>query len=426
MAVCKLHVTRCDGQITMNMLDGIRVLSFTHFLMGPLGAQFLGDLGADVVAVESPEGAFQRKWSPNNAYVGEESLLFACANRNKRSLALNLRSEKGIRIAERLMARSDVVIENFRPGVMDRLGLGYERAKELNPKIIYASATGYGPDGPYRDKPGQDLLIQALSGIAAITGRAPDGARAVGVSVVDHHGATLLALGVVAALNRVHRTGEGCRLDVCLLAAALDLQTEGLTAYLNGPRPTPIRQPGCVAGWHMQAPYGIYPAHDGSIAISLCTNKELGEALEEPELSAISDDDDYPRRDEISALTERGTRKFTLAELKTRLAAAHVWHMVVNDYEAVEQDPQVQHNRHIMQVPSAASDATLKLLSHPIRYDGEVLKVRLSPQPLGAQTREILAELGYGPGEIEQHINEGVVGVPEVKRERTKYQLKWT
>jgi crotonobetainyl-CoA:carnitine CoA-transferase CaiB-like acyl-CoA transferase len=392
--------------------------------MGPLGTQFLGDLGADVIAVEALDGAFQRKWSPNNAYVGEESMLFACANRNKRSLALNLRSPKGIRVAEELIAKADVVIENFRPGVMDRLGLGYERAQKLNPKIIYASATGYGPDGPYRDKPGQDLLIQALTGIAAVTGRAPDGARAVGVSVVDHHGAALLALGVLAALNRAQRTGEGCRVDVSLLAAALDLQTEGLTAYLNGPRPTPVRQPGNVSGWHMQAPYGIYPARDGSIAISLCTNKELGGALEEPELAAIPDDDDFPRRDEISALTERGTRKFTLAELQPRLAAAHVWHMAVNDYEEVERDPQVQHNQHIMNVASAASNASLKLLSHPVRYNGEIPEVRLSPQPLGAQTREILGELGYSPSDIEEHVMDGVVGVPEVKRAQKKYELK--
>ncbi|MEP7456210.1 CaiB/BaiF CoA-transferase family protein [Phyllobacterium sp. SB3] len=408
----------------MRMLEGVKVISFNHFLMGPLGAQILGDLGADVIAIEALGGAFQRNWSPNDTYVGDESLLFACANRNKRSLALDLRSEEGKQIARKLIAEADVVSENFRPGVMERLGLGYEQAREINKHIVYASASGYGPDGPYREKPGQDLLVQALSGLVAVTGRQPDGARAVGASVVDHHGAALLAVGILAALLRARQTGEGCRVDVSLLAAALDLQTESLTTYLNGKRPIDIRQPGNVAGWGMQGPYGVYPARDGSIAISLCTNQELGEALEEPELSAISDEDNFPRREELSSLTERGTRKFTIAELKERFTAKHVWHMPVNDYEAVEEDPQVQHNKHIIGVGSAASDATLKLLSHPIRYDGRSPEIRLAPQPLGAQSRDILAELGYSHEEVEQHIKNGVIGTAEIAPTRKKYELK--
>ncbi len=407
-----------------SMLDGIKVVSFNHFLMGPLGAQMLGDLGADVVAVEALDGAFQRKWSPNDTFLGDESLLFACANRNKRSLALNLRCPEGVEVARKLISRADVLAENFRPGVMDRLGLGYDAVKAINPKIVYASASGYGADGPYRDKPGQDLLVQALSGLAAVTGRAPDGARAIGVSAVDHHGAALLAVGILAALQRAQRTGEGCRVDVSLLAAALHLQTESLTSYLNGVRPTVIRQPGNVSGWCMQAPYGIYPARDGSIAISLCTNSELGEALEVPELAAIGDDENFKRRDEISELTEKGTRKFTLSELGKRLAAKQVWHMPVNDYEAVERDPQVQHNEHIVSVSSATSGTPLKLVSHPIRYDGRSPEIRLAPQPLGAQSRDILAELGYSPDTIDGYVAGEVIGTPEIKRERKRYELK--
>lgn len=408
----------------MRLLDGVRLLSFNHFLMGPLGVQLMADLGADVIAVEALDGAFQRKWSGNNAYVGDESLLFACANRNKRSLALDLRSKHGREIAQKLIAKSDIVAENFRPGVMDRLGLGFEEARRINPRIIFASASGYGPDGPYRDKPGQDLLVQALSGLAAATGRSPDDARAIGVSAVDHHGASLFAVGMLAALHRQRVTGEGCRVDVSLLAAALDLQNESLTCYLNGPRPTPIREPGNVSGWYMQGPYGIYPAKDGHMAISLCTLKDLSQALDVLELAAIPDSETFRRRDDISRLTEQGTRNFTVAELEARLAANHIWHMVVNDYEAVERDPQVRHNGHIVEMPSAASDAALKLLSHPIRYDGQVPEVRLAPQPLGAQSREILNELGYSPADIEALIGSEVVGTPELKRERKGYELK--
>lgn len=408
------------------MLDGIKVVSFNHFLMGPLGIQILGDLGADVVAIEALDGAFQRKWSPNNTYLGDESLLFACANRNKKSLALNLRSPEGLAIAKKLVAEADVLAENFRPGVMQRLGLGYEDVKAINPKIIYASASGYGPDGPYRDRPGQDLLVQALSGLAAVTGQAPDGARAIGVSAVDHHGAALLAVGILAALHGARTTGQGCRVDVSLLAAALDLQTESLTAYLNGKRPTAVRQPGNVGGWCMQGPYGIYPAKDGSVAISLCTNSELAQALDVPELALIDDSENFPRRDEVSALTEKGTRQFTVAELQERLTAHHVWHMPVNDYEAVEADPQVRHNGHIVTVKSADSGEPLKLISHPIRYNGEAPAVALAPQPLGAQSRDILLGLGYSTEDVDRLVAEDVIGLPEIRREKKPYELKRT
>ncbi|NIO41757.1 MAG: CoA transferase, partial [Burkholderiales bacterium] len=208
----------------MNALKGIKVVSFNHFLMGPAAMQVLGDLGADVIAVEPVGGAFQRQWGGANRKVDGESLLFLCANRNKRSMALDLKSESGVEIARKLVMSADVVAENFRPGVMDRLGLGYEDIKAENPQIIYASASGYGPAGPYVNRPGQDMLLQAISGLAAVSGDYEDGARPVGVSAVDHHGAMILAMSVLAALINRSRTGEGCRVDVNLLSSAIDLQ----------------------------------------------------------------------------------------------------------------------------------------------------------------------------------------------------------
>lgn len=210
-------------------LQGIRIVSFNHYLAGPLAAQMLADMGADVIAVEPIDGAWHRSWGGGNHTVDGQSLLFLAANRNKRSLALNLKEPRGRAVAKKLLATADVLMENFRPGVMAKMGLGYEELRQEFPKLIYAAVSGYGQDGPYEKRPGQDLLIQALSGLATITGNTEDKARAIGVSVVDHHGATLFAIGVLGALVKRGRDGRGSRVDVDLLSAGLNLQTESLT-----------------------------------------------------------------------------------------------------------------------------------------------------------------------------------------------------
>ena len=287
----------------LDLLKGIRVVSFNHFLLGPMGMQALGDLGADVVSVENADGAWQRHWSGGNIFPDGQSALHLCANRNKRSVAIDLKSAKGHEIALRLVDAADIVAENFRPGVMEKLGLGYEALKARKPELIYASASGYGPDGPYAEKPGQDLLVQALFGMMTITGQAATGPRPAGASVIDHHGAALFAMGILAAIVRRQRTGQGCRVDASLMQSALDLQAESLVAWLN----SPVKPPGPqafkhVAGWYYAAPYGVYPTRDGHLAVSLCALKVLAAALDEPQLATYSDSDSWTRQDEISSL----------------------------------------------------------------------------------------------------------------------------
>src|SRR3954451_886782 len=265
----------------LDLLQGVRVVSFNHFLLGPMGIQALADLGADVIAVETPEGGWQRHWSSGGIWCDGQSMLQLCANRNKRSIALDLKSLKGKEIALKLVDTADVVAENFRPGVMEKLGFGHETLKARKPDLIYASASGYGPDGPYAERPGQDLLAQALFGMMAITGQAANGPRPAGVSVIDHHGAALFALGILAALVRRGRTGQGCRVDANLMQATLDLQAETLTTWLNAAvKPKSAAAPGPIGGWHYPAPYGVYATADGHVAVSLCSLRLLGEALE--------------------------------------------------------------------------------------------------------------------------------------------------
>jgi crotonobetainyl-CoA:carnitine CoA-transferase CaiB-like acyl-CoA transferase len=394
----------------VDLLKGVRVLSFNHFLMGPVGVQFLADLGADVIAVEPPDGAFQRKWSgANNKRVGGQSMLLLVGNRNKRSLVLDLKKPEAIEIARKLIATADVLTENFRPGVLDKLGLGYDAARAIKPDIIYASASGFGSDGPYMNRPGQDLLVQALSGLATITGSRKNGPRAIGVSAVDHHGAALFAAGILAALVGRAQSGNGCRVDVNLLSAALDLQQESLTCYMNGSPPDDTRQPEHVSGWYYSAPYGLYATRDGHVAISLGSLDVLGDALDLPREQRIPDSEAFTRRDEITAAIAANVAQRTTAECVEIFTARDIWHAPVNDYSKLAADPQIVHNRSFQTVPGATGES-ITLVSHPIQYDRQVPKVRLPPQELGAQSEQILTELGYDNNAIASLYRSGAIG----------------
>lgn len=394
-------------------LEGVRILSFNHFFMGPVGVQHLADLGADVISVEPIQGAFQRKWGGTGETVDGQTMLQLAGNRNKRSLALNLKDPRGVEIARQLIATADVLAENYRPGVMDGLGLGYEAARAIKPDIIYAAASGFGATGPYVNRPGQDLIIQAMSGLAAITGDREHGPRAVGVSVVDHHGAALYAMGILAALLRREHTGQGGRVDVNLLSSAIDLQQESFVCYLNSKQPpADIRQPGRVSGWYFPAPYGVYPSRDGHLAISLSPLETIYDVLGVLAPERIPESDAFQRQEEISALLARYLVRETTAHWIEQFEEKHIWHSPVNDYAAVLADPQVRHLRSFAQV-EGWTGTPVGLVSHPVRYDGQSPGVRLPPQALGAQTQEILGELGLDREAIEGLRDQGVVNWSE-------------
>lgn len=394
------------------MLSGIKVISFNHFHAGPMSAQFLADLGADVIAVEPPDGAFHRNWAVANQFVAGQSVNLLTTGRNKRSLALDMKSEQGRAIARRLLETADVVMENFRPGAMERMGFGYEQIKAFNPRIVYASVSGYGASGPDRDKPGQDLLLQARSGLAARTGRADGPPTPAGPVIVDQHAAALLTMGILAALLGRQSSGKGCKVEGTLLQAAIDLQAESLTAWLNGARSDTPRGRHGLASWCSAGPSGIHATADGYLAISMASPADLAVALDLPALADLPASASFQQRDEITRIVAERLAKKRTADWLPVLEKQGIWHMPAQDYDDLLQDPQLAHLGVFVRAPGAEG-ADVTLLAHPLKFDGATPQVRFAPQKLGAQTRDILAEAGYGAAEIDALVNARAIGVAQ-------------
>jgi crotonobetainyl-CoA:carnitine CoA-transferase CaiB-like acyl-CoA transferase len=389
----------------------MRVVSFCHYLQGPVCSQFLADMGADVIKVEPLKGAFERHWSGGNSYVEGVSAFSLAVNRNKRSLALDLKSTEGLAIAQDLIRDADVVLENYRPGVLDRLGLGYEAVKAINPGIIYASASGLGTSGPASKRPGQDLLMQARSGLVAVTGGGDQGPNVVGAAVVDQHGASLLAMGILGAYVKKLQTGEGTRVESSLFAAAIDLQVEALTKYYASPnRQQLLRRGRNVGSWYHDAPYGLYELQDARIVLSMNDPVRLAEALDSDELRELQGIDRYLERDRYAEVVARILAPWRFVDLATRFDEYSIWHERVQDYEELLIDPQAVHNSTFEQIDVHGKAATL--IRHPLRYDGHIPELKRMPLSPGADSKAVLDELGYSAERQQTLIEQGVVGAP--------------
>lgn len=251
-------------------LAGLKVLDFSQFLAGPYCALKLADLGADVVKVErSGQGDLSRYLYLTDTRIGGESTIFHAINRNKRSVAVDLKSAEDKARLRALVAGADVVLQNFRPGVMERLGFGYEAVKAMNPTVVYGSVTGYGSEGPWVDLPGQDLLAQARSGVMWLSGGREDGPVAMGLPIADVLAGAALTHGVLALLYRRAMRGIGGRVETSLIEALADLQFELLTTWLNDGRRRPTRSANNPAHAYLAAPYGVYETADGFVAIAM-------------------------------------------------------------------------------------------------------------------------------------------------------------
>lgn len=384
------------------MLSGIRVISFTHFLQGPSASQILADLGADVIKVEPHGGAFERSWSAPGKFVEGESPFFALGNRNVRSVVIDLKHESAAAVLRDLLKDADVLIESFRPGTLDRLGLSYESLRELNPRLIYTSLSGYGSEGPYKDRPGQDVLLQAMSGLAVATGRAGQDPTPVGACVVDQHAAVLGAMGILAALHGRERTGVGMKVESNLLNAALDLQIEPLTYALNGFEPH--RSATGISSAFYKAPYGVFATSDGHLCISLTTPAALARVFGDEWFATVPTEREFELREAINARIGEHLLTKTTVEWADHLTAEKMWFAPVQDYDEVILDPQVIYNDSFDEYVHPRA-GTLRVLKHAVTYDGRRPGIRTPPPELGEQTRDILAELGYESEAIEALIS---------------------
>ncbi len=378
-------------------LDGIVVLDLSQFLAGPSAALRLADLGAKVIKVERRAGGDAgRSLELAGQRFGDASTLFHTINRNKESYAADLKDPAERAQVEALVRGADVVIHNFRPGVMDRLGLGYARIAELNPRIVYAGVSGYGDTGPWRDRPGQDLLVQALSGITTLSGDRDQAPTPTALAIVDMSAGAQLAIGILSLLVRRGVTGRGGRADVSLIDTAIDLQFEPLTVFLNGggaPERGEVRN----ANVYLPAPYGIYDTADGHIALAMMPIDTLGTVIGNDRLAAWPAAQWLGERDAIKAEIAAHLATGTSAHWLALLDAAGLWVAPVLDWPALIEQPGFQALDAIQTITSGTE--TMRTTRSPIRIDGHRLEAPRAAPMLGEANARIDAELRHAEGQ---------------------------
>ncbi|CAN1512103.1 CaiB Predicted acyl-CoA transferases/carnitine dehydratase [Paracoccaceae bacterium] len=379
-------------------LDGILVVDFSQFLSGPLCSLKLADLGARVIKIERPGlGDLCRTLYLSDTEIGGTNSLFHAINRNKESFTADLRDDADRAMLRDLVTRADVVLQNFRPGVIERQGFGYDDVRALNPGVVYGSISGYGEDGDWADLPGQDLLAQARSGLLWLTGSGGDPPMPMGLAAADMMAGNALAQGVLAALVRKARTGQGGLVQTSLLEALLDFQFEVLTTHLNDGGRLPQRSAVNGAHAYLGAPYGVYQTADGWLALAMTPSLErlatlMGLAGLEPWFNdprqAMRD------RDAIKAIIAAGVRTKGTAHWLALLQPADIWCAEVLDWPGLMASDAFQRLQMVQHISGAT--ASLDTLRGPLRIDGATLTSPRAAPDLGQDRQAIIQEFGLG------------------------------
>jgi crotonobetainyl-CoA:carnitine CoA-transferase CaiB-like acyl-CoA transferase len=378
-------------------------------LAGPLAASRLGDLGADVIKIEATSGGeFNRSHGFEDAQVSGEMTTFLAVNRNKRSLALNLKHPAAGQIMADLVRQADVFLQNFRTGTAERLGIDYQRLQAINPDLVYCSISGYGPDGPYRDRPGQDLILQGYSGSMFSVGAAGDPPAPGALWSADVMAGYQAVIAILAALNARQRIGQGQLVQVDMLTVVLDAQLQELVTYLNTGR-KPRRTAEASAHGSIPAPYGVYQTADGWLTLAMSPLPNLGEMLDDDWLRGLTRyNDGQLRRDEVYRRVRHAFEGRTTAEW-IELADKHgVWAGPVYDYEDVVNDPHVQATG-LLTTQSQSDGSTVRTVRPPLRLSQTPPTISRGAPALGEHTTEILTELGYSQAKIDSLAAGGAV-----------------
>jgi CoA:oxalate CoA-transferase len=376
-------------------LHGILVLDFSQFLSGSLATLRLADMGARVIKIERPgAGDLGRTIYLSDTDVHGENTLFHAINRNKESYAADLKNPSDLDKLRQLIARADVMVQNFRPGVMERLGLGYEQASEINGRLVYGIVSGYGNAEAWRDRPGQDLLAQARSGIMWLSGNAEDPPTPISLAIADMLAGHNLCEGILAGLVRRSVTGRGGLVETSLIEALLDFQFEVITTYLNDGRRPPRRSAFRNAHAYLAAPYGVYNTVNGYLALAMTHLPTLGKLLDLPALREISDQaDGFRRRDEIKQIIAMRLKEHTSEHWLEILNAADIWCAEVLDWPELFAS---QAFEQLAMIQTLRDERGIEILTTrlPIRLDGSLLtSERLAPR-VGQHTETIQREFG--------------------------------
>jgi crotonobetainyl-CoA:carnitine CoA-transferase CaiB-like acyl-CoA transferase len=399
-------------------LDGVRVVDMTRVVAGPLCAQTLGDLGADVVKVERRgDGDDLRALGPPFVPGGEDSTYFVSLNRNKRSLSLDFTRPEGAAILRRMVAKADVLLENFRPNTLAKYGLDWSSLRAVNPRLVYCSITGFGQTGPYADRSGYDFVAQAMSGLMEVTGE-PDGApgggpQRVGVPVADMFTGQAAAIGVLAALRHAERTGEGQYVEVSLFETMTALLQHPMSAWLNAHHL--VRRSGNDAA--AAVPYGVFAGSDGKMVIGVLNDREfvrLAAALGHPEWA---EDERFRRardraahRDLLLGMMRRVLATRPIAEWLERLHAAKITAGPIYTPAAIEHDPHILARNAIVEVPHRGQAGKVRVVASPIRLSATPAAYRHGIPAPGEHTEAVLAEYaGMDAAEIAAARAAGVV-----------------
>lgn len=375
-------------------LEGLLVLDFSLFLAGPLCALRLADLGARVIKIERPDGGdLCRQLYINDLRLDNDSMLFHTINRGKESFAANLKDPADLGRVRKLVAKADVVISNFRPGVMKRLGFDPAACHKLSPRLVYGTISGYGAEGPWADKPGQDLLAQALSGVMWLSGDDGAGPTAMGLAVADMFAGHFLCQGILAQLVRRSVTGAGGTVETSLLESLLDFQFEVLTTHLNDGGRLPQRSALGNGHAYLGAPYGVYATADGWLAVAMNPMDKLAPLLGVPELAQASRGDTFARRDELKSRLAAALKTRPTADWLAILEPADVWCAEVLDWPKLLRHEAFRVLR-MTQPIRRTTGSTYTALRSPLRLDEQrSFNDRPSPE-IGEHTAAICREFG--------------------------------